>query len=127
MPDTKQYRYLGPSDFFIKGDQTYRKGDLVPLSEEEMNHHRLYGSSQFEGYEQVFTAPVNGSPEDMVPSDDMGRPHLLSADGKILKPGSGAWKDAMAAKGMPKEAIAAQVEAAKAAESAPTALVGAKS
>lgn len=114
MPNPTKYRYLGPSDFFVYKDVAYTPGQDVPLTEAEMQHHRQFGSAQFEGYEPIFTAPVNGSPEDMVPFDDAGRPQILGSNGQILKPGSNAWKEAMAAKGMPKATIDAQAEAAKA-------------
>lgn len=124
MPTATKFRYLGPSQFFQVGDRVYRQGDDVPLSEEAMQHHRQAGH-QFEGYEPVFTAPAVARPEDAVPFDDTGRPMVLGPDGQVLRPGSNAWKDAMADRGVPKETIAVQAEAAKAAptsaELAPTA------
>jgi hypothetical protein len=96
MSDKKGFRYLGPTEFFIYKERAYRPGDEVPLNEDEMNHHRVYGSAQFEGFEPAFTAPVTARPEDALPFDDMGRPMLLGPEGQVLRQGTPAYDKAMA-------------------------------
>lgn len=117
MPD-KGYVFTGPGNFFVlrRGDkeEVYRQGDSVPLSEAEVEHNRLYGSAQFEGFEPVFTAaPAVARPEDAVPFDDTGRPYLANEKGELLKPGSAAWEKAMQARGAGKAAVAAESAAIK--------------
>ncbi len=35
--------YLGPSDSFVFEDTVYRIGDKIPMTQEEMAHHAMFG------------------------------------------------------------------------------------